>query len=309
MTSPSPAAPDRASFASALGRIREAAAEGKLLERAAHSLRGRATSLAWRAYLAARGHHTLTFEIGGTKVAIDSRSHLAFPLWAGHFERENLEYVLATARAGEVFVDVGANVGLYSVPVARRVGPAGRVLALEPCPPTAAKLRENIRRNGQENVEVIATAASDKAGKATFHVFPEGMDVYNSLGAARRPEGASTETIEVDTLPLDDLCAQRGVERVGILKVDVEGAEELVVRGARRLLADSPDLRVLLELYAPSAEQCGCRVETILATLSELGYTPHLASRGGGLQRIDEGELLARCRKWSVDPVFVRRGR
>jgi FkbM family methyltransferase len=209
---------------------------------------------------------------------------LAEPLYTGAgFEESQLRILTKMTRPGMTVIDVGANVGLYTLSLARAVGPHGRVLSLEPFPPIATLLRENVALNRLPWVTVVEKAASDRVGTTNFFVFPEGSDVYNSLGAKHRVEGVdATMTMQVLTTTLDECAKEAGFTSVNTMKVDVEGSEERVVRGAETLIRNSPDITVLVEAYEPSATQCGCSVRRMFEMLLDWGLNLHrIDSRGG----------------------------
>ncbi len=88
----------------------------------------------------------------------------------GHSNRIAIEVITSELKPGDVFVDIGANCGLFVVFAARKVGPRGRVIAIEPLPPMLARLKFNAAANGFANVSVFETAVGEAAGKATIHV-------------------------------------------------------------------------------------------------------------------------------------------
>lgn len=225
-----------------------------------------------------RRPHDLICRVGGSRIKLRSNSVLAEPLFVGRgFEEEELRLVRRLVRPGMTAFDVGANVGLYAVLLGKAVGPAGRVFAFEPFAQTAGYLRQNLRLNGLENVQVAEVALGEREGVADFHVFPDGCDVYNSLGAARRPvERIEAElVVRVPVTTIDDFVRAAGIGRVDAIKVDVEGAEEKVIRGAAETLRANPHAVLLSELYEPSAAQCGCSTARLVSFLEQLGFHLH----------------------------------
>jgi FkbM family methyltransferase len=199
-------------------------------------------------------------------------------------------------RPGGVFFDIGANVGFFSLLAARLVGPGGRVVAFEPVPALAARVRANARRNRLATVAVLEVAVSDAAG-ATFLVLaahPGGA----ALAAAAPPPDA-TGTIEVATAAVDDLVAAGRVPPPTVVKIDVEGAEAAVLRGmARTLLAHRPV--VVCEVDGPDAAAMAARRSAVVGLLEAAGYAvevlppsypgsawcvEHLLARPGGRAR------------------------
>jgi len=176
---------------------------------------------------------------------------------------------------GQTFVDVGANIGWFSLLAAGIVGPAGTVLAIEPNPWNVALLRESAKENGFDNIEVAEVALAAVAGAAA-------LETDGSNGRLIPVDGPPSQPIEasfvVATLPLDDLLANEGVERVDAIKVDVEGAEPLVLEGAVKTI--ERDRPVLLSEFYPLALDCAPWGSACgyLSTLRRLGY--HLSVIG-----------------------------
>jgi FkbM family methyltransferase len=133
------------------------------------------------------------------------------------------------------------------------------------------------------NVTILRQAISDVVGEVPLQVFPDGGDVYNSLGAALRPiEGLhATSTLQVQATTLDACAEQLGIQEVDFLKVDIEGAEERAISGAEKLLKRSRNVHILAELYQPSAAQCGCDVDRLVMRLRDWGFRMFdITSRG-----------------------------
>ncbi len=135
--------------------------------------------------------------------------------------------------SGDVFIDVGANIGLYALKGARLVGPTGRVLALEPGREAYDHLTSNLALNAYPWVMSLKAAASDVAGEAVLHHVPLGRDpqAFSLIANDRALEGEV-----VETLTLDGLIARCGLTRVDLVKIDVEGAEPMVLAGAGAML-------------------------------------------------------------------------
>lgn len=131
--------------------------------------------------------------------------------------------------AGWTFVDVGANLGWFSLLGASLVGPSGRVIAVEPNPLNVAFLRESAKDNGFDNIEVLPVALAERPGVVA-------LETDGSNGRMIPIDGPPAEAVKasfvVAAYPLDTLLPDAGVTRVDAMKIDVEGAEPLVLRGA-----------------------------------------------------------------------------
>lgn len=152
----------------------------------------------------------------------------------GLFERDELEFVSRYLRPGEVVMDAGANVGLFSVVMGRAVGRNGAVFAFDPVPTNIARLRANLKENGIDASGVFEVALgsangqmdlkmSDDTAYASIQVVQSGFD--NGL------------TIPVKVKKLDDVWEELRRPPVSFLKMDVEGAEVEVITGSRGMLA------------------------------------------------------------------------
>jgi FkbM family methyltransferase len=160
-------------------------------------------------------------------------------MWSGrYFERQELDFVLGMLQPGMTFVDVGANVGLFSIPAAKKVQ-NGVVFAFEPCGWTYQRLVGNVRLNGLANLRTVHSALGDRTGEAILQINAAGKDGLNTIG---RPTHGDSEVVGKESVPiarLDDFLQQHSVSHVDVMKMDVEGAELFVFRGAAELLSKS----------------------------------------------------------------------
>jgi len=219
----------------------------------------------------------------------DSQS-VALALYTGGWaDWHEMGFIKRYLRPGDAFLDVGANVGVYSLLAAWRVGATGRIDAFEPAPETLERLRENLAISGVSNVHVHALAVSDRAGHVRF---VSGSDAMNHL-AADGDGGDSHdggERARIIDVPCDLLDRQVGDRRYAMGKIDIEGAEPLALRGARRMLAAANPPVWLLEMNG-RLRQFGCTEDEFAAWLGEAGY--RLA-----LYDADRGELTFSDRPW-----------
>ena len=146
--------------------------------------------------------------------------------WLGNHEPETIGFVMAALRPGDVFLDVGANVGYFTLAASRRVGSAGRVIAFEPVPRNLDYLDRHVALNSLSNVEVVRAAVSDRTGSTRFD-----LGVDPSMGMVDEKG-----ELEVATVTLDDVLMRAGLSP-RVVKIDVEGHEPEVLRGAAEMLA------------------------------------------------------------------------
>jgi FkbM family methyltransferase len=155
-------------------------------------------------------------------------------LMSGGFESTDIELAVEHARPDSVAFDVGANVGMFTIPLAHAVGARGRVVAVEPSPDNVQRLEENIRFNGLSNVRVEAVAVIERAGSVSLHL---GNDpAFHSTTDVDDYRDADS-SIVVPGKTLDGLWQAYGEPDVSFVKVDTEGGELSVLRGASELLS------------------------------------------------------------------------
>lgn len=179
----------------------------------------------------------------------------------GSFEQPEVKTARACLQPGDVAVDVGANVGLLTVPLALAVGPGGRVLAVEPLPENVERLERNVHRNGIGNVTVVSAAAGAEDGEVQLQVAADSAFSSVEPVTKYRVSGA----LRVPCRRLDSLWDELGRPRVALVKIDVEGAELSVLDGAQELLRTSRP--VLLVEADP-----GVAADALAARLGEAGY-------------------------------------
>lgn len=182
-----------------------------------------------------------------------------------YYEPE-LAYLERVLSPGKVFIDVGANFGVYTLIASKLVGEPGRVFAFEPTAQSFAILRQNIALNHFSNVRAFQVALAETRGKAWLY---HGWDpVGNSLGVDPLC-GDKGEVVQIEAL--DNLLEENGVDRVDAIKIDVEGAEELVLRGAIRSLTTYRPI-VIFEYNPGCAARLDLSPDGARDFLESLGY-------------------------------------
>lgn len=200
------------------------------------------------------------------------------------YEPDVWERIMGEIRTGDVIVDVGANIGLYTIAFAKRVGPEGRVIAFEPDSDNFRALEKNVKLNQiEDRVRLIKAAVGDLPGEVFLSKAQMESHVLVEMGKGSE---------KVPMVILDDICKQKA----DILKIDIEGYEEKALLGASRLLGDPercPRL-IYLEAHPFAWSSVGTTSESLLALLEKFEYrAEHI--HGGAVRRIDSwGEIVAR---------------
>jgi FkbM family methyltransferase len=206
---------------------------------------------------------------------LDPRDLLqALLLFDGSYEAHVLRLLERLLPSGGYLVDVGANIGLHSLVGARRVGPAGRVDAIEPEPFSRGRLESHVKLNGLQNVTAFAYALSDARGTAVLHLSPTENLAKSSLRAANVTMGLgspSPGTVTVETRTLDEHISNAR-RMPDVLKIDVEGAELLVVSGGLVSLSKNNSAAILFEASDLQTAPFGHTTRDVKRKLVELGY-------------------------------------
>ena len=157
-------------------------------------------------------------------------------------------YMLDNLREGQTALDLGANIGYFTVLFSRQVGPPGHVLAFEPGPLSFALLQTNIRINGLTQAQAFNTAVGDRSGTIDLFICRTGESDNRVEGMVTDPQ--DRDRIEVPLISVDDFLAARPAQRIDYVKIDIQGAEWDALKGMRRTIADNPEIQIVLE-YAP----------------------------------------------------------
>lgn len=151
-----------------------------------------------------------------------------------YFDPLERDLLAGRLRDGFRFIDIGANIGAYSLFVAAKAGPSARILAVEPQPDVFARLSFNIAQNPFGTVKAVACALADKAGELTLFIDPTNRG-ESSVRILRSSAGS---TVRVPAMTLLSLVQNEGYERLDAIKLDVEGAEDLILEP---FLRDAPE--------------------------------------------------------------------
>jgi FkbM family methyltransferase len=196
---------------------------------------------------------------------------------------------------GMTAVDVGANLGYYTLLFAEMVGPNGQVYAFEPVPYNASLLNRSVHANGYTNVIAVAKSVSNATGATTLHLNAGNFGNHTIVSGINAP---SDGEVVVDTLSLDGFFDAS--QRIDFMKIDVEGAEGLVAQGAGRLLAQTP-ARIVMEFWPFGERRLGTDPEHLLNALRGYGFDIKLIpDEGDELPQVSNAEILERFRRQDV---------
>jgi len=208
----------------------------------------------------------------GVRYELDLRDNVQHALfYAGWYDRALTRRLLTEARPGDVYVDVGAHIGVLALPMARqlrRLG-GGRVLAFEPAPDNAGRLRHAASRNHLDNLDVIEAALGASAGTAALRVDPS---FSNADTGVRSLYADGAAAFEVSVLSFDDWRSDRGLDRLDLVKIDVEGGELDVLRGMTDAITHLKPRLIVFEVKDELLRRAGSTRAELEQIVSDLGY-------------------------------------
>jgi FkbM family methyltransferase len=205
----------------------------------------------------------------GSTVKLNLADDMQRWIYLGTFENINIPLVRQCLKPGGTFVDAGANIGFFTLLAASIVGPSGKVIAFEPNPSACAALAETIEANKLAQVAIHQIGLSDTDGWAELHVPPSDKRNDNATMVGGAPGWTATR---VRVGQLDLWLDQAGVSAVDLLKIDVEGHEPSVLRGAQQALAAGRIRSILIELNDPALRDAGSSAREIFDHLLSLGF-------------------------------------
>jgi FkbM family methyltransferase len=225
----------------------------------------------WK-YFGGRHEAALVMEwYEGIRVHVYFGSDLSWALFVdGHFEPNQFAFLGSVLRRGMTFVDVGANDGLYGLFAAKRVGPTGTVVGMEPSLREYTRLNQNLLLNQFNQIRSVRAAAWRDDGEMTLRVAEDAHAGHNTLGQFVYKTAVVSDEV-VRTVRLDTLTGELGVEQVDVVKIDAEGAETAVVQGAAKLIErDHPVL--LMEVSDSQLRTLGSSQHELLGLIRGWGY-------------------------------------
>jgi FkbM family methyltransferase len=188
------------------------------------------------------------------------------------FEPHIVRLFLKFLEPGDHVLDIGANIGYFSLIASGLVGEGGKVYAFEPSPLNLERLRKNIQLNNHQNVLVIPKAVSNNNG--TFLINLPVGPIKNSGRSSFRVLEEQSEQVTVETLALDVL--RETISKISLVKMDIEGAEEMALSGMEKLIERDQPV-IILELSDFYLRQLGSSAESVINFLKNLGYKIYIA--------------------------------
>lgn len=194
-----------------------------------------------------------------------------FKYFRSNYELDNINFIDKNVSKGMTAIEVGAHIGLLSIVLFNKVGDTGKVLSFEPTPSTFKLLKRTVNINKATNVvNPINKAVSEKSGSAFFYVTDIEAHNSNSLSDNKRKEG-NAKKINVTLTSIDDLKDELNIRHIDFIKIDAEGAEYSVLKGAERVIEEFHP-KIILALHPNSILNFGDTLEEIWNFIESKNY-------------------------------------
>ena len=229
--------------------------------------------------------------VDGSTLRVDASDIVGKHLYYfGIWEPSLTDWMRRSLKPGALVIDVGANIGYYSLLASKLVGPGGRVIAIEALPETMRRLRFNLDRNGAANVRAINSAAWSRVERLKIFFRQDGASGATTLMSDWADRWQLRRQIEIDAAPLSTLLSESEIANARMIKIDVEGAEWQVLSEMTSWLGrTAPDLEVAIEISTSMMSAQGKSFEDILALFQGFGFFAY---------RVKNDYLAASCIAW-----------
>jgi FkbM family methyltransferase len=217
---------------------------------------------------------------------------------------------------GDIFIDIGANIGYYSLLASRLVGNSGKVISIEALPQIFDLLESNLKKNGVCNVRTINTAAWDKQEKVKIFTRQEGATGVTTLMAEWANQWHLQQQLEVDAKPLSVILTTEEIRNARLMKIDVEGAEWHVISEMKSWLSQTrEDFEITIEISRRMMQTQGVSLNDILHLFAEFGFQAYQIQNNYLASTYIQNDILCqphRLYQWpdesmdQIDLVFSR---
>jgi len=203
--------------------------------------------------------------VDGHKMFLGEKDALGLSIF-GVYEPLETEIVKKEVKKGDVALDIGANIGYYTLILARLVGDDGKVFAYEPDPSNFALLKKNVEANGYKNVVLVQKAVSNKTGPARLYLSPETPADHRIFDS-----GDGRQSVAIETVRLDDYFKNYN-GKIDFIKMDAQGSEGGIIQGMPNLFKKNHNVKIAMEFSPGALQKSGTAPEDCLNLLTGLGF-------------------------------------
>jgi FkbM family methyltransferase len=204
------------------------------------------------------------------KYNIDFSDQIQEMVYLGTYERHEISFLKKYVKPGWICLDIGANIGFYTLNLSKLVGLEGKIYAIEPSPSNYKKLQENIAINNLDNCITSNIALSSKSGEFLFSVSPNQNSGWGRLG---KWKSAQSEVI-VNVNTLDDFIISNNISNIDFLKIDIEGHELEFLEGGKNTFKNGIIKRIMIEYCGYVLEPQGITLKSYVDSIMKFGYIP-----------------------------------
>lgn len=197
----------------------------------------------------------------------------------GDYEKATTTAIKKLVKKGMNVINIGANIGYFTLLMARQVGPTGKVFAFEPFPNTAKFLQKNVDVNGYKNVEVHTKAVSNKKSKADFWV--GGSSTHSFLSEMKTQSYPQLTKVEVETITIDDFLRERNF-KIDFMMMDPEGSEKYILEGMTKTLEKNPEIGIITEYNPYTLKLAETDGKSFLNLIERLGFSIYMIDENDG---------------------------
>ncbi len=223
-------------------------------------------------------------EIDGYKMSLDKNDSLCLSIFK-KFEPEETDFVKHIIKQGYTVLDIGANIGYYTLMFSKLVGPNGKIYAFEPDPENFAILKENIASNKIANVIAEQKAVSDKSGPIRLFKAKANLADHRIYDP-----GDKRDTVDIQSVSIDDYFNGMN-EEIDFIKMDIEGAEGGALKGMEQLLKRHHEIKLMTEFYPSGLRQFGICADSYLSLLAAYGF--EIYELGKSWEKVSKEYLLS----------------
>ncbi len=223
----------------------------------------------------------------GNTVFLDPNDNLELSIWKESWSVQEIEVMKANIEMGDTVIDVGANIGAFTLLFAQQVGLQGHVFAFEPSPENVSLLQKNVSANGYPNVKIIPKAVTDKDGKVTLFLSDYNVGDHRIYDPHEKSGGLGNtgaeyerlkdktgrrKSVSVEVVSLDNYF-RRWEKAVEFVKIDVQGAEATVCAGMSEIIRKNLKIKIMIEFWPAGLTMSGANPKEFLEKLREVGFS------------------------------------
>ncbi|MDC0202125.1 FkbM family methyltransferase [Candidatus Nitrosopelagicus sp.] len=216
-------------------------------------------------------------EVWAGKIILHPNDAFRLSIYGIH-SKIDFEIFQKYVKKGDNVLDIGANIGYFTLMLAKLVGPTGKVFAFEPDPRNISLLKKNIETNGYQNVVVVPKAVSNVNEKCTLFTSQSSFG-QNRIYEPKKTKNQKYVPIESETILLDDFFKNNeNIENISFVKIDVEGAEKLVLEGMNKILNLNKNIKIFSEIDSYRLDDAGSSYVEVIDLLEKKGFTVFLVN-------------------------------